>query len=165
MPMYSIGRKFISIDKAVLLSLLKNNTIVENEDVVRPDVENVLLLNNERSLWAEVFEYKKIKKKNWVPGEKIKTDGISICFHLKLLGGNIKPILPLIAGSKKRKRKPAAEALNECAGYVNPMLPSETVVGFDPGRTTLLYGVQKLNDNATNIYKLTSGEYYCRAGD
>ena len=107
--MYSIGRKFITIDKVVLKSLLQNNNIVENEDVVHNDRENVLLLNNERALWAQVFDYKKIKKKNWVPGEKIKTDGISICFHLKLLGGNIKPIIPFIAGSKKRKRKMARD--------------------------------------------------------
>jgi hypothetical protein len=164
--MYSIGRKFITIDKLVLKALLKNNIIEEeNEDVVRNERDNLYLLNIERAIWLQVFDYKKIKKKNWVPGDTVKTDGISICFHLKLLGGNIKPTIPLIAGEQKRKRKPAAEALHECSGYVEAILPSETVVAFDPGRTTLLYGVQKIDNDNTNVFKLTSGEYYCRAGN
>ena len=63
-PMYSIGRKFITIDKTVLKSLLNYNVIeAENEDIIANAVGNLLMLNNERVMWSQVFDYKKIKKK------------------------------------------------------------------------------------------------------
>ena len=82
--------------------------------------------------------------------------------------GKIKPLVeePNVTanGIRKRKRKPAAEALHERSGMPDSIGIDESVIAFDPGRHTLLYGIQKLANGDIKEYKYSSNEYYCHAG-
>lgn len=76
---------------------------------------------------------------NGVFSHMIETDGVSVCIHFK------KPKFESKAGKRNMSR-------------------AERVIGIDPGRTNLIYGVEKLEDGSVKNYKLTRNQYYNSCG-
>jgi hypothetical protein len=69
----------------------------------------------------------------------IETDGISACFHFRV------PIEEKEDGNRELKK-------------------SNRVIAIDPGRSNLIYGIEKLDDGTTKTYRLTRNEFYTSAG-
>jgi hypothetical protein len=68
----------------------------------------------------------------------VQTDGVSICFHYK---------------------RPKVGTCNDSDEKVQ----SERMIGIDPGRSNLMFGVEKTKDGL-KTYKLTRNTYYCASG-
>jgi len=68
----------------------------------------------------------------------METDGVSICFHFKV------PKKTIDVGHRELKQ-------------------SKRVIAIDPGRSNLIYGIEKINDSV-KTYKLTRNEFYTNAG-
>ncbi len=70
----------------------------------------------------------------WTRGACVKTDGVSLCEGLKLIGAKIKPIVEennvTVNGLRKRKIKPAAKALHETSGMPDSIGIDESVIAI-----------------------------------
>jgi hypothetical protein len=84
--------------------------------------------------YRDIFKFKESERYRF--SEKIQTDGVSICFHYR-----IKP--------KDRKETPEEKY--------------ERIIGIDPGRSNLIFGVEKTS-KGLKTYRLTRNEYYCASG-
>jgi hypothetical protein len=70
----------------------------------------------------------------------VETDGISACFHFKV------PKREVETGNRQLKKS------------------NNRVIAIDPGRSNLIFGVEKLENGSTKTYKLTRNEFYTNAG-
>ena len=87
--------------------------------------------------FGSVFNLKGLT--NGVFSYMVETDGVSVCIHFK------KP---------KDKSKTGKKDMSK----------AKRVIGIDPGRTNLIYGVEKLEDGSLKNYKLTRMQYYISSG-
>jgi hypothetical protein len=180
-PICDIKRHFVTIGKEGLTCLLNNarklvkmpkrkphTIILKNDTVAMKLAKNIIIDAEVESDWLYAFNLDKLMKNGWSRGATVKTDGVSLCVGLKLLGANIKPVVeePNVtdAGVRKRKRAPAAQALHDRSGMPDSIGMDESVIAFDPGRHTLLYGIQKLASGGMETYKLSCNAYYTHAG-
>lgn len=85
--------------------------------------------------WPNYFKFQPLSKHEFT--YYIQTDGVSVCVHY------LKP--------KKIKSEIKSN-------------PNKRVIAIDPGRSNLIYGVEKLSDNSTKKYTLTRQSYYNRCG-
>ena len=84
--------------------------------------------------WSQCFNYQKLSKKPFA--YYIETDGVALCVHFEK---SIKKSTPLL---------------------INLPLKDQRVIAFDPGRETILHGVEKLPNGEIKEYKLSRGQYY-----
>lgn len=86
--------------------------------------------------FRDIFKFKESGRYRF--SEKIQTDGVSVCFHYRI-------------------PKPKKEETNiEKPKY-------ERMIGIDPGRSNLIFGVEK-TPKGLQTYRLTRNQYYCAAG-
>jgi hypothetical protein len=86
--------------------------------------------------FRDIFKFKESERYRF--SEKIQTDGVSVCFHYR------------IPNPKKE------ETDIEKAEY-------ERMIGIDPGRSNLIFGVEK-TPKGLQTYRLTRNQYYCASG-
>ncbi len=84
--------------------------------------------------------------KDWKFSGTIQTDGTQLCIHY------IKEL-----EEKKTKKKKIVYDNKEIS-------ETDRVIAFDPGRTNILYGVEKTSDGNYKTYKLTRRQYYNDSG-
>ena len=93
--------------------------------------------NSQKQVYfRKIFKFKESKK--YIFTEKIQTDGVSVCFHYRL-------------------PKPKKENIEI------KKVEHERMIGVDPGRSNLIFGVEKTS-TGLQTYRLTRNEYYCAAG-
>ena len=134
-PLSQIKSHFITIDKNVFWGILKDTGLITcNFDTFKEFSEDH---------YSSVFKYTNLltikQKQIYKFTGTIQTDGISICYHFR------RPNLPL------KERKEISYTKNE------------RVIGLDPGRTNLVYAVEKIG-NKYKKYKLTKRCYYQESG-
>ena len=88
--------------------------------------------------WDMTFNYKKFSKKEF--SYMIQTDGVSACVHF------VQPKKPKVEEGPRT--------------FVQP----QRTIAIDPGRTNLMYGVEKLPDGTVKKYQLTRKTYYNEGG-
>ena len=133
-PICSIKRHFVSIDKRVLLSLMKNCGLIE----MQWDDFKLVAEDHFRSL----FKVDKLASKKHTFKCHIKTDGVSACVHFEC-----------------PKRTPGSPTEGKSRDF-----SGERIIAIDPGRVNIVYAEEKLPDGSFKAYKLTRGQYYESCG-
>nr|QBK85705.1 MAG: putative transposase DNA-binding domain protein [Marseillevirus LCMAC101] len=101
------------------------------------DIKIKTFLESRREYWESIFNINGLCKKGEF-SDMIETDGVSVCFHFKI---------PKVDKMGNRKIKKA-----------------ERVIAIDPGRSNLIFGVEKLSTDKIKTYKLTRRQYYTESG-
>lgn len=133
-PITRIKCHHITIDTTVLYNMMANLELINSKKLHINDFMSV-----RDTQFQSVFNLKNIPDKGTF-SYNIETDGVSCSIHFKVPKKDEKPI------SNKVLKK------------------NDRVIAIDPGRSNLVYGVEKLKDNSYKTYKLTRGEYYTNAG-
>jgi hypothetical protein len=128
------------------ISRIKNHFLTIDSTVLFEMMKNVELVKRNKvdfmgmrnDMFASVFNLKGLCSGEFT--YMVETDGISLCVHFKVSKHESE------AGNRELKKA------------------SERVIAIDPGRTNLIYGVEKLPSGKVQTYKLTKGEYYTAAG-
>ena len=133
-PLSKIKCHFITIDTRVLWEILKNLGQI-------PGINWEKFQEQRDTYWKNTFNFKKFPKKKQF-SYTIQTDGVSVCAHFlspkQTTSGNIFHI---------------------------PQLPQDQrVIAIDPGRTNLMFGIEKLPDGKVVEYRLTRKQYYSQSG-
>jgi hypothetical protein len=162
-PLNKLGRVFIDIDTEVTLPCLLNQLKLPFD------------ATNPEHGWSQVVDMKSLitapqREKGFRFNNHILTDGCSsICFQI------LKPTRPNdapITGQKRKKPAVKTETVDELAKIEiqKHYSPKQRVIAFDPGRVTLLYGVEsiQLDDNTLETkdtpIKLTRHDYHKYTG-
>jgi len=128
------------------VSRIKRHFLTIDTTVLFEMMKNLKLLDCDKSTFLEmksdqfesVFRIQGLCRKGEF-SHMIETDGVSACFHFKV------PKLEVETGNRQLKK-------------------SNRVIAIDPGRSNLMFGVEKLEDGSTKTYKLTRNEFYTNAG-
>ena len=135
-PVCKIKSHFLSIDTKSLQGILYQTKQIEKM------TEKEFTANRDL-YWNMTFEYKKNNKKKKLSNKEfsymIQTDGVSACVHF------LQP-----------KKPKSTEKIT--------FKPGQRVIAIDPGRTNLIYGVEKLPDGNIKTYKLSRHSYYNQSG-
>lgn len=129
-PIVNIKSHFITIDNKVLCYIMKNAGIFAGDYETFKD--------NLDDYWRQCFKIEKYGLKKHF-GNIIETDGISLItkFHNHW-----------------------AQTDNNDTEIDYEELVNSRIIAFDPGRTTLLHGVEFLPDGSIREYKLSKKQYY-----
>jgi hypothetical protein len=111
--------------------------------------------------FSDVFKLKRPKlngKADYgvVFNNMVDTDGVSICFHYLVPDNTAFDV-------KKEKNKVKNKSAPKRYGK-GVVSKDDRVISVDPGRTNIIYGVEKLSNENIMIYKLTRRDYYTSAG-
>ena len=161
-PISKIKSHFITIDTKILKHLMKNVNITSpaQECKLSEDVEN----KYKKKIWGQAFDYNAFYEPKKAGKEEIKdesieqvkdkskhefnfmvqTDGVSACYHFL------------------RPKKPGTPKSGN--NTIPPINDQQRVIGIDPGRTNLMYGVEHLNNGQLKTYQLTRNAYYNQSG-
>ena len=133
-PLCTIKRHFVTIDKTVLLNLMKNCGLV---DIQWSDFKLVA-----EDHFRSLFKVDKLASKKHTFKCIIKTDGVSACVHFEC--------------PKRTQGSPTEEKSHDFSG--------ERIIAIDPGRVNIVYAEEKIADGCFKSYKLTRGQYYEASG-
>jgi hypothetical protein len=105
-------------------------------------------------------------------GASVKTDGValSVLYRVQLTAAEQARKAATDTSTKRAKlakaEKAAGKAVVEAEGPLRapPLLAGQRLVAFDPGRRTLMYGVERLANGALKKHVLSRGAYYCGMG-
>jgi hypothetical protein len=103
------------------------------------DCERSTFLEMKSDQFASVFRINGLCRKGEF-SHMVETDGVSACFHFKV------PKKEVETGNRQLKKS------------------NNRVIAIDPGRSNLMFGVEKREDGSTKTYKLTRNEFYTNAG-
>jgi hypothetical protein len=139
-PIASNTTKYIGIDTYSLFGILKECKIVScNEQQFRVEADEH---------WKRFLDLYKLKSKkqqdelgNIKFTHRIDTDGITLCTHFIKLVKKVKPV-----------------------NVTKSFLKDKRVLGCDPGRTNIVYMVEKIKDNKTRSFVLKRRQYYEESG-
>lgn len=128
------------------ISRIKRHFLTIDTTVLYEMMKNLKLIDCSKDAFTEmkkeqfgsVFRLKGLCRKGEF-SNLIETDGISLCFHYKV------PKVEKELGNRELKK-------------------ATRVIAIDPGRSNLIYGVEKLEDGTTKTYKLTRNQFYTDAG-
>jgi len=128
------------------ISRIKSHFLTIDSTVLFEMMKNVELVKANKTdfmgmrddMFASVFNLKGLCSGEFT--YMVETDGISLCVHFKV---------------SKQESEASNRELKKA---------SERVIAIDPGRTNLIYGVEKMPSGKVKTYKLTKGEYYTAAG-
>lgn len=129
------------------VSRIKRHFLTIDTTVLFEMMKNLKLLDCDKSTFLEmksdqfesVFRIQGLCRKGEF-SHMIETDGVSACFHFKV------PKREVETGNRQLKKS------------------NNRVIAIDPGRSNLMFGVEKLEDGSTKTYKLTRNEFYTNAG-
>jgi hypothetical protein len=152
-PITKIANMNIHIDSSVLFHIITKYLLskgMEKNLTIIDKVNNHNLGENKELLWNSVFYVKRIESYNKYShfAYTIDTDGISTSIHYKRYPNDEKPPCSL----SNIKEKEIMEAKDQ------------RVIAFDPGRTNLLYGVEKDKDGNIKKHVLKKSTYYNATG-
>ena len=129
------------------ISHIKRHFLTIDTEVLYSLMKNTNLVNKKVKLadfsalkdehFGSVFNLKGLTNGEF--SHMIETDGVSVCIHFK------KPKVESKVGKRDLSK-------------------AKRVIGIDPGRTNLIYGVEKLEDGSVKNYKLTRNQYYNSCG-
>lgn len=111
--------------------------MMKNLELVECDKSTFLEMKSDQ--FESVFRIKGLCRKGEF-SHMVETDGVSACFHFKV------PKKEVETGNRQLKKS------------------NNRVIAIDPGRSNLMFGVEKLEDGSTKTYKLTRNEFYTNAG-
>lgn len=142
MEKYEDTRKF----NLAPISSIKSHFLTIDTTVLYNLMKNVKLIDMKKTdfmalrgeHWESIFNINGLCNKGTF-SDIIETDGISACFHFKV---------PKV--DKKIKNRMIKKA--------------KRVIAIDPGRSNLIFGVEKLETGKIKTYKLTRSRYYTEAG-
>ena len=101
-------------------------------------------------------------------GAIVKSDGVSLCVHYHVYLSPAEQARKAATNtSAKRRRVAKADAVAAKASgqqSAPPLLEGQRVIAFDPGRRTLLYGVESMADGSLKKHALSRAAYYCGMG-
>lgn len=128
------------------ISRIKRHFLTIDTTVLYEMMKNQKLIDCSKDTFAEmkeeqfgsVFRLKGLCRKGEF-SNLVETDGVSLCVHYKV------PKVEKESGNRELKK-------------------STRVIAIDPGRSNLIYGVEKLEDGTTKTYKLTRNQFYTDAG-
>ena len=130
------------------VSRIKRHFVTVDTNILYNLMRNVNLLDKKCKIgdfkvlkdehFRSIFNFKNLKYEHF--SYLIETDGVSICFHFRKIPKEEKQV-----GNRELKK-------------------ANRVIGIDPGRTNLIYGVEKLDDGSLKEYKLTRSQYYMDSG-
>lgn len=129
------------------VSRIKRHFLTIDTTVLFEMMTNLGLVECDRSTFLEmksdqfasVFRIKELCRKGEF-SHMVETDGVSACFHFKVTKKEIE------TGNRQLKKS------------------NNRVIAIDPGRSNLMFGVEKREDGSTKTYKLTRNEFYTNAG-
>ena len=129
------------------VSRIKRHFLTIDTTVLFEMLKNIKLIESTRDVFQElktsqfesVFRLNGLCKKGEF-NHMVETDGVSVCFHFKV------PRKEAETGNRQLKKS------------------NNRVISIDPGRSNLIFGVEKLEDDSTKTYKLTRNEFYTNAG-
>ncbi len=133
-PLHSIGSHALTIDTTILFSMLRQSGILENVTAKEFAAER-------ESYFKRIFDYQNLSKHQF--SFLVQTDGVSIGFHF------VHPKQVIDSSSS-----PDVHRLHE----------NQRLIAIDPGRTNIMFGVERLKDDTLKTYKLTRKEYYFSTG-
>lgn len=113
--------------------------MMKNLKLIECNITTFLELKSEQ--FESIFHIQGLCRKGEF-SHMIETDGVSACFHFKV---------PKVEKEKETGNRQLKKSDNR-------------VIAIDPGRSNLMFGVEKLQDGSTKTYKLTRNEFYTNAG-
>jgi len=145
MEKYDNTRKF----NLAPISSIKSHFLTIDTTVLYNLMKNVKLIDMKKSdfmalrreQWESIFNINGLCKKGTF-SDMVETDGVSACFHFKV------PRVDKKIGNRMIKKVGKATR----------------VIAIDPGRSNLIFGVEKLDTDKIKTYKLTRSHYYTEAG-
>jgi hypothetical protein len=112
--------------------------ISKESGILSEESINVTEFRSKKDIYFHrIFKFKSPKRYKF--NYHIKTDGVSVCFEY---------LIPKLKVENKE------EKIQE---------KYERMIGIDPGRSNLIFGVEKTN-KGLETYRLTRNEYYCASG-
>ena len=111
--------------------------MMKNLELVECDKSTFLEMKSDQ--FGSVFRIQGLCRKGEF-SHMVETDGVSACFHFKV------PKKEVETGNRQLKKS------------------NNRVIAIDPGRSNLMFGVEKLDNGSTKTYKLTRNEFYTNAG-
>ena len=112
--------------------------IMKEVGLTKSSLTTFLELGTEQ--WNSIFKTTLVKGKYCKFTGTMDTDGVAANFHFKRL-------------IKEKKEETEFK-----------ILPTDKVIGIDPGRTNIIYAVEQLGDQTYKSYRLTRKQYYRNAG-
>ena len=157
-PLHSIGRKFVSIDKTVLYGILCNAGVINKETKIKD------FMKESDEYYKSTFQgYEKLAPKGFSFSGTIQTDGVSMCIHYKKIGSqktkysrNVISSCPLPVTKRQRVTNSV---------FPLPVLESPDMIGIDPGKSNIVYAVRKNSEgDHVGTHILTRQDYYMKSG-
>lgn len=111
--------------------------MMKNVDLIK--CSKPIFIDMKKEQWESVFNLSSVRHK----GEfayMVQTDGVSVCIHYHI---------------PKRQEKTTG---------VKEYKKGHRVIGLDPGRCNLLYGIEKTDDGNIKKYQLKRSQYYTESG-
>jgi hypothetical protein len=133
-PLHSIGSHALTIDTLILYYMLKSTGMLEGISLKEFTADR-------ESYFRSVFDYRKLSKHQF--SCLVQTDGVSIGFHF------VRP--KQVSGSSS-----SSDDVH--------LRENQRLIAIDPGRTNIMFGVERLSDDTLKTYKLTRKEYYFSTG-
>jgi hypothetical protein len=126
----------ITIDSSVLFGIMKDAELIK-KDMKLEDFDS----SNKQRQWKSILKFGKLAGKNCVFTGTINTDGI--CLY-----------------TQTHFKRPVKESTK---GEIT-LKDTDRVIGVDPGRVNIFYGVEKLKNNKVKEFVLTRKQYYNDSG-
>jgi hypothetical protein len=161
-PQVSIKSHFLVIDTKILYHLTRNAKLHQENEAS--------FWTKRTQYWNEYFNLKGLKsKRRFQFANYLETDGVALCVHYKSREGE-----PDTDPSENENDEGESEELLEDSTIVNqessshsssqhyhfPIPLIQRVIAFDPGRSTILHGVEQLPDGSIKEHILSQGRYY-----
>lgn len=194
LPLHTIKPHFISIDNSVFEGIYKevfnhvqNTYGPERTQCILPVMKEKWNSSKEstNAFWSTIFNFRKLEGCNHLFSNHIGTDGKAVDFHykrhvdlketfMKEVQDKLKKIEEKYkiqeeqnisqkekAPKKKRKKSKTQEEEKE---VICQFLHGKRVLGLDPGRVTIMYLAEELEDGSVRSYKLSRCHYYRKSG-
>lgn len=133
-PLHQISSHALTIDTHILYYMLRSIGILEG-------ISKKEFTADRESYFKTVFDYDKLSTGQF--SFLVQTDGVSIGFHF------LRP--KKVVSAPQRSGTPVPDT-------------TQRVIAIDPGRTNIVFGVERLDDSTLKTYKLTRTQYYFSAG-
>jgi hypothetical protein len=141
-PICKLRSHNVTLDTHSLYGLAKE------AGLVRGDCPSDSFVANGQDHWRSIFNVDRLEVKRCRFTGTIETDGVAVCFHF------LRP--KEVAEEDDGGGRASPET------FVDP--EKHRVIGVDPGRTNILYCVEKLPDGKYKKYVLSRAQYYAEAG-
>jgi hypothetical protein len=151
-PISNVRRHFLTIDGRILYELLRKSGLIE--DGVSEDTFDA------SEYFQSYFQTDElINNEDYLFDNLLMTDGISLCTHF----------------TRQQEDSTIYNNDRDSQFYTDEMEHNDyetysRKIAIDPGRTNIIYGVERVFNPNTNsydnkVYKMTRKQYYCKAGN